>query len=182
MATVTGAKQNPRAIIWKIVGTKFNVPELTMLINPGNLDHTYAQLITETRTLGGFTQEFWGEQLSTLAAAGRTAMFYGDSGLSNTDERISTAYENFIRLVNIYKNNGKIYSDTVPIAFKGNQNRIAELGTVIMTYMQKDYEGFFENFTIRKSGDKPFYLEYDFGFKVTRIVGDYILQGGNYLR
>ena len=176
-----GAKKNKQAIVWRIEGIKNPPPDLIMFINPTNLDFSYTQLVTETRTLGGFVQEFWGEQLSTLSASGQTAMFYNNGGLTNKDARISESYQNFIRLVNIYKNNGKDYSDERnTLALKRNPNKIVSLGTVRMVYTTKEYEGFFENFTIKELAEKPYNFEYDFSFKITRTVGDFIVQDGAY--
>jgi len=172
-----GAKQNKQAIIWRIEGTREVIPDLTMMINPQNLETAMQQIVTETRTLGGFIQEFWGEQLTTLSASGRTAMFYSDSGLTVNDAKDSEAYQNFIRLVNIYKNNGKVYADS-----SITSTRITSVGTVIMTYSEKQYEGFFESFDLKELPDKPYTLDYDFSFKVTRMLGHLSVQNGNFVR
>ena len=135
-----GAKTNKQAIVWRIDGIQNPPPDLIMFINPTNLDLSYTQLVNETRTLGGFVQEFWGEQLTTLSASGQTAMFYNDGGITNKDARISESYQNFIRLVNIYKNNGKDYSDEkITLAQITNPNKIVSLGTVVMIYVNKEY-------------------------------------------
>ena len=178
-----GIRKNKRPIVWRIEGLSETPPELTMLINYANLDQSYTSLITETRTLGGFVSEFWGEQLSILSASGQTAMFYNDGGITNRDVKLSEAYNNFIRLVNIYKNNGKDYSDEkITLASKANPNRIVSFGTIVMTFIDKEYEGFFESFAIKELADKPFNFEYDFSFKVTRTIGDFIVQGGTFIR
>ena len=176
-----GVKKSKQAIVWRIEGLKEPPPDLIMFINPSNLDLAYAQLVSETRTLGGFVQEFCGEQLTTLSGSGQTAMFYNEKGLSN-DMRQTESYQNFIRLVNIYKNNGKDYSnDKNTNALKSNPDRIISFGTVIMTYINKEYEGFFENFSMKEDAEKPFNLNYDFSFKVTRTIGDLIIQNGSFL-
>jgi len=173
----TGAKQNKQALIWRIEGTQEIIPDLTMLINPQNLDTSYTPLITETRTLGGFVQEFWGEQLTSISASGRTAMFYSDNGLTVADAKDTDAYHNFIRLVNIYRNNGKIYSPT-----STNANRISAIGTIILTYSEKQFEGFFQSFTVKELPEKPFTLDYDFAFKITRTLGQIVVENGNFIR
>ena len=172
-----GAKQNRQALIWRIDGLPELIPDLTMLINPQNLDVSYQPLITETRTLGGFVQEFWGEQLTSISGAGRTAMFYNDNGLTVADAKASEAYHNFIRLVNIYKNNGKVYTPSA-----ANVNRISAVGTVILSYVEKQYEGFFESFNLKVLSEKPFTLDYDFSFKVLRTVGHIVVDNGNFVR
>jgi len=172
-----GIKKNKRAIIWRIEGLEDTPPELVMFINPESIDSTFTPLVSETRTLGGFIQEFWGEQLTSLSASGKVAMFYDDGGITNKNARLSESYQNFVRLLNIYKNNGKDYSDT-----QQNPNRITSFGAVIMIYMDKEYEGFFESFNFKELAEKPFSLEYDFSFKVTRTIGDLIVSGSNFVR
>jgi hypothetical protein len=103
------SKQGKKTLIFKIDDSTEPVPDLVLLINPGNLDESHTSMISESRTLGGFVREFWGEQLANLTAGGKTAIFYDDNGLTNSNMRNSEGYQNFIRLLNIYKNNGKEY-------------------------------------------------------------------------
>ena len=176
--------KNKHLISWRIEGLRDTPPEFTLIVNPVNLDISYTQLVNETRTMGGFLQEYWGEQLTTLSAAGRTAMFFGSEGLTNYESRDSEAYQNFIRLLNLYKCNGKEYIDETQrqtLATKANPDRIVGFARVIMIYMNKEYEGYFESFTYKEMAEKPFYIEYDFSFKVNKIIGDLIVQDGNYL-
>ena len=89
----TGVLRNPKNIRWVIIDTSGNVTTdatLEMLINPTNLDFSYNQIINETRTMGGFLQEFWGEQLTTASGSGETALFYDPSaGLTNSNNKSS---------------------------------------------------------------------------------------------
>ena len=177
-----GIIKNRQSIIWRIEGTQTPPPPLTMLINPANLDIAYTPLINETRTLGGFIHEFWGEQLTTLSASGQTAMAYDNHGITNLNMRTSEAYQNFVRLMNIYKNNGKDYSENRnTLALKANPDRIMSFGTIIMTYIDKEYQGYFESFNYKEDSTKPFSLQYDFSFKIVRTVGDFIVQSSNFL-
>lgn len=166
------AKQSPIPIQWKIVGSA-TVPPLTMLVNPSNLDITYAPLINETRTLGGFVQEYWGEQLTTLSATGKTAMFVeSEKGITNKDARLTESYQHFMSLLNIYKNNGKGYSTTFDtVKTRANSSKITSLGYVIMIFDKVQYDGYFETFTYTEDAAMPFNLEYSFTFKVMRIMG-----------
>jgi hypothetical protein len=177
-----GIVRNRKSIIWRIEGIDPAPLPLTMLINPANLDVSYTPIVNETRTLGGFVQEFWGEQLTTVSASGQTAMFYDNYGITNKNARDSESYNNFIGLVNIYRSNGKeYYKDKSTLALKANPDRIASFGTVIMTYVDKEYQGYFESFNFRETNLKPFSFEYDFSFKVVRTIGDFIIQGSNFL-
>jgi len=181
-----GVKKNEKTIVFRIDGLRNEPPPLTMIINPANLSLNYSALINETRTLGGFVQEFWGEQLTSLSASGQTALFINEGeGITNENLRDTESYNNFIRLLNIYKSNGKEYRDErtkETLASKANPNRIVRFATVIMTYFGKEYHGYFENFTFKEDASKPFYFDYDFSFKITRIVGEFIVQQGKFTR
>jgi len=167
------AKQTPVPISWTIKGGDSKIPSLTMLINPENLDTSYSALINETRTLGGFVHEYWGEQLTSLSASGKTAMFVDtDKGITNKDNRSTESYKYFISLLNIYKNNGKGYfTEFNTSASKANPTKIASLGVVVMVFDKRQYDGYFESFTHTEDSSKPFNLEYSFSFKVIRILG-----------
>jgi len=164
------ARQSPVPISWNVKGSS-NIPSLTMLINPTNLDVSYSPVINETRTLGGFIHEYWGEQLTTLAATGKTAMFIdSEKGLTNKNSRTTEAYQNFISLLNIYKNNGKGYFKKFDTpGLKSNPEKISSLGVISMFYDGRQYDGYFENFTYTEDAEQPFNLEYSFSFKTIKI-------------
>jgi len=56
-----------------------------MYINPNNITYSHKKLITKERTKGGFTLQYWGEDLTTLNIRGTT----GSSGI----EGINVIYE-----------------------------------------------------------------------------------------
>lgn len=56
-----------------------------MFINPQNITYNHKKLITKDRTKGGYTLQYWGEELSTLNISGTT----GSSGI----EGINMLYE-----------------------------------------------------------------------------------------
>ncbi|MDD5649716.1 MAG: hypothetical protein PHF86_04750 [Candidatus Nanoarchaeia archaeon] len=175
------AKQTQLPVSWSIVSDT-KVPSLNMLINPANMDTTYSPLITETRTLGGFAHEYWGEQLTSLSATGKTAMFLdSEQGLTNRQSRSTESYQYFMTLLNIYKNNGKTYSSTFDTnATKANQSKIISVGFVSMVFDSRQYEGYFENFSYTEDALHPFNLEYSFTFKVMRILGQLTVTKNGY--
>lgn len=73
----------------KIANTKRNlitwfVPNfgtVDMFVNPNNINYTYKKLITPTRTKGGYTVQYWGEELPTLTITGTTGS-YGVEGIN----------------------------------------------------------------------------------------------------
>jgi len=176
------ARQVPVPISWSVKGDA-KVPSLTMLINPTNLDVTYSPLITETRTLGGFAHEYWGEQLTSLSATGKTAMFLdSEKGLTNKDARLTESYQYFMTLLNIYKNNGKGYFTAFDSnASRANPTKIASFGIVVMIYDGRQYDGSFETFSYTEDSLQPFNLEYSFTFKAIRILGQLTVTKNGYV-
>jgi len=159
-----GTVRNRKSIIWQINGLpdRFKIPDFVMKINPQNLNSTYTQLINRKRTLGGFIEEHWGEQLDTLSASGRTGGFFGAVGLTNKDRRTTDNFQQFERLIAIYRNNGTLYDEQT--------GKIMAQGSVVMNYDSSIYNGYFESFAINEVSDKQFDLAYDFSFKVLREV------------
>lgn len=156
--------RNRKAIVWQIEGLpeSLRVPDLMMSINPKNLSSKYTQLINRKRTFGGFIEEHWGEQLDSLSASGETGSFFGPLGLTNANRRDTEEYEKFEQLLSMYRNNGSIY-DT-------RSGKIVAQGSIVMNYDSCIYDGYFDNFSVTDSADKPFSLSYNFSFKVTREI------------
>lgn len=159
-----GSVRNKKAIIWQIDGLpeKYKISDLIMKINPQNLSSNYTQLINRKRTLGGFIEEHWGEQLDTLSASGKTGQFFGQNGLTNARRRETEAYKNFEKLIAIYRNNGSLFHEST--------GKIIAQGWVVMNYDDCIYKGYFENFGVSEIADKQFELSYNFTFKVTLEV------------
>ncbi len=211
-----------------------SVPDVILLVNPASLDWSLSNTVQETRTLGGFMQEFWGSELDTLTASGTTAAAYVASfdpsaalsggiaagastggaigsaalgglggalgrlaggfvggltaphgkrqggGLTIRDLRSDSAgYRNLRRLVDVYRSNGIIYgmkamgnyavgSDPEKPVFR---KALLYGGYVNILYDGITYRGFFENFEIREAAEAPFWLEWNFTFKVESHVG-----------
>ncbi len=176
----TGVKQHKRLIVWQLKDAQGRevIEPLTMLINPINLNIGYTHIRTEVRTKGGFAVFYWGQEIDNVSASGRTAMFYGDDytterGITIKYRKQTEAFENFRSLFEMYKNNGKFYQQ--------NLTRIESVGTVTMTFMSKEYEGYFESFSVKEIAEQPFTLEYDFTFKVMKTIGDNVISDGKYL-
>jgi len=83
---------------------------VSMFINPQNIAYTNKKAITKDRTKGGFTLQYWGEDLTTLKISGNT----GSSGI----EGINMLYE-------IYRAE-QLSFDTVGLSLAGS-NAAADL-------------------------------------------------------
>jgi len=175
------------------------IPDVLLLVNPTDLQWSMANRVQETRTRGGFMQEFWGGELDTLSASGRTAVAYvakqdGQAGgLTIRDLRQDSAgYRNLRRLVDVYRSNGVIYGmratgnyavglDSEKPAYR---KTLLYSGYVNIFYDGVTYSGFFENFEVAESGQSPFWLDWNFTFKVETVTGQdlKVYDSGKYLR
>lgn len=197
-------RPNPNTITWEIVYDPKDgldsPPKLVMNINPQNLDTSYTPLINETRTLGGFVEEFWGEDLTTISASGFTSMFFDEKkGMTNEFEKTEAIVgakttkqlSGFLALVNLYKMNGKFYANGVNDlkdpdsnlnAYKSNPNKIYKMGSVYMYYSGISYKGFFETFEFKEQAEKPFFFEYSFSFKVLKTFGNLTITENKFVK
>lgn len=168
------------------------IPDVVLLVNPNNLDWSMANRVQETRTRGGFVQEFWSSELDTLSAAGKTAVAYvarndghkkggQGGGLTIRDLRSDSAgYRNLRRLIDLYRSNGVIYG----MRAAGNyavgheeerpayRKSLLYSGSVNIFYDGVTYSGYFENFEVMESGESPYWLDWSFTFKVETHVGE----------
>ncbi len=81
IATGLNAKIGRNIITWFV--PQFGT--VRMFINPQNITYNHRKLINKDRTKGGYTLQYWGEELSTLNISGTT----GSSGI----EGINMLYE-----------------------------------------------------------------------------------------
>ena len=172
----------------------FSIPEMVFLVNPKDLNWQLTNKVQETRTRGGFLQEYWPSDLDTLTASGQTAVAYvaggnrgrGEQGggLTIRDLRAGAGYRNIRRLVDIYRSNGVIYG----MRGMGNygvgndlerpiyRKTLLHNGFVAIFYDGVTYKGYFENFEIREAGDMPYWLTWSFTFKVESYTGHDLLM------
>ena len=144
------------------------LPPLFMYVNPTTFTRTYEHIVSDdshTRQ-GHSTVEFWGEQQVKISATGQVGAFYVEGrdklgnaagGLAVTDRRASYAYQQFMSLYQIYRNNGYIYN---------TDERISLVGAVAIFYDGVIYTGSFDSLSMTHSADKPFTFDYNFAFTV----------------
>jgi len=152
--------------------------------NPNKIDFSYKQKITRTKTRAGWVEEYWGEEIDNIKAEGVTGGFFTISGgytvnifkayteTLDIDEKliskgeISAAYEAFKRLLYVYRNNGSLsnrYDDSGE-AF----GAFTDYSPIIFSFDNYNYYGYFEEFSVDYSDDKPFMFTYSFSFKAVR--------------
>lgn len=146
-------------------------PTLILLINPDNLDIKFAHKTNEARVRwvdyddSAYILQTHHDELDTLSASGKTAMFYSDKGITNIDATKSLAYENLQQLLAVFKNNGLNYNRRNP-----RYSVIESVGRVLITYDGYIYRGSFETLTITETAENPFSLDFSYDFKITEIM------------
>ena len=168
----TSKRENSKPMVFEIDIVIPPAP-LILLINPASLEIKYAPKITEQRIrwtgLNGnvpYVFHAHHDELDTLTASGKSAMFMTDKGITRVDRTDSLAYENIQKLVDVYRNNGmnlnkKTNSVIAPCA-------INSVGRVVISYDGFMYKGHFINFSFTENDMSPFNVDFSFEFKVTR--------------
>lgn len=171
-----------------------------MYVNPSSISYSYRKLISKDRTKGGYTLQYWGEELDTINISGTT----GSSGI----EGINVLYEIYrseqysfdgtaltmaannaqTALGSAFSGIGGAIGGNVGSALGGaiggllgsqpnanlaaqNIPSLAQLAfTVEMYYNGWVYRGYFENMTINERAD-TFLMEYQMTFIATQRRG-----------
>lgn len=147
------------------------VPPLVLLVNPKELSITYNKTQSyQTRTRKGYVFEAFGEEQPTMSISGTTAGFVAGgnapgavSGYQWAARRDSAAWQNFVSLYHMYRNNGYIF-DTV--------NRTEAhlfIGSIAIDYDQFTYEGHIESFSFSFDSAMPLRVEFQMEFHVSRM-------------
>lgn len=155
--------------------------KLVLHVNPTSISISYTRQSESIQTLGGFIEQHWGNQPTSIDIQGSTGGFMraytgvtSVTGLGPSNERLpdsikgidlggsrrdTIAYDKFLDLLALFHNNGAIYAKNGQIAFQGY---------VKLSFDGSDYYGWFENFSVTESADKPYSLEYSTSFQVFR--------------
>lgn len=144
-----------------------DLPPLFMYVNPAEFSVSYNHVISDgNKGRDGYIIEHWGLQQPTISASGTIGATYihasnrngnATGGLTQLHRQSSAAYQNFMNLFQIYRNNSYIYN---------LDRRISVLGSVKIFYDGTIYTGSFDSFSITETETAPFTLEYKFDFTV----------------
>jgi GH24 family phage-related lysozyme (muramidase) len=169
-----------------------NTPPLKMLVNPTSFKLSAEKIIADGDWgRNGPIVEQWGEAQDKLEASGKVAAFYsldvggtgaaggvyGGPGITRIARQYSAAYQNFLSLWLLYKNNGALWIN--PMAFSpmspntgtaspaaSQATNLSVLGSIYLYYDNILYIGSFDNFNLTESETAPYTLEYNFSFTV----------------
>lgn len=155
------------------------LPPLRMLVNPQSLQINNEKIISDgNRSRRGHIVEQWGDGQDTLEVSGKIGAFYcgdvagfnddlteGGPGLTRTARQYSAAYQNFLSLYQIYRNNAGIYISDSGDSTQARTN-LAMSGSIYIYYDRTLYIGSFDSFSVTETDASPFSLEYSFQFTV----------------
>jgi hypothetical protein len=144
-----------------------STPPLVMLINPSQFTRTHENAVDSSpKTRHGHVIHAWLERPMKIMCSGITAGQYavdyeGAGGLTNVNRVHSISYGNLLSLVNIYRNNGIVYSGP-----EGDVGIPIVPFTIFIYYDNHVYLGSFDDFSVEDSSEKPHNMTYSFGFTV----------------
>lgn len=151
-------------------------PPLRMLVNPSSFKVASEKVISDgSYGRYGPIVEHWGDNQDKIDASGKVAGFWAQdvsgksqgAGLTRTARNASQAYQNFLSLYLLYRNNGAMWLGGPGQQELGlQQETLSVLGSIYIYYDNTLYIGSFDTFSISESDDKPFSLDYSFGFTV----------------
>jgi len=192
----TAGKLKRNIISWLV--PEFGI--IKMYVNPNNLVFTDKKLINKTRTKGGYTLQYWGEDLTGLSIRGTTGssgieginalyeiyrseqLAFDTQGLILDSQNMGTLSQNLAgELTNQAGNLLGIGSETISgILGLNNTNtsliskNIPSLAqnafTIEMYYNNAAYRGFFESMTVTESAEN-FHFQYSIEFTITQKRG-----------
>lgn len=169
-----GSKDPVIPLILNIVSaptaTDQNIQPLMLFVTPRSWSRTVNKVQNNNYVRGGIKTERWGEEMDQITAEGDLAGFYTqDTGLTRFYRRLTPSYQNFMQLVQYYRNNGCSFGQTYPGSEVAplSKSRILDVGHVEILYGFELFRGTFDSLTVREAADRPFTLTYTFVFNVS---------------
>jgi len=155
--------------------TQMSKEPLTLLVNPSEMTVTRERIHSyQSRTRFGYVYQVWGEQQVKVSFSGSTAGFVAGSsrgyqalvehdtgspsGYQWGSRKDSAAWQNFVALMQFYRNNGYVY-DTL-----GGSEAHLMIGSIRITYDDIVYEGHIESLNYSFDESSPHRVQFDMDF------------------
>jgi len=145
--------------------------KMVLHVNPASLNFSYTKQIERIQTKGGFVEQHWGDAPTTVSLNRVTDGFMRlYSGLSNITgggqnmggtRRETIAYDKYLDMLALFKNNGSVYDTTGKIVFQG---------VIQMTFDGGIYLGWFTSFSVTESAEKPYMFDLTAEFMVAKEI------------
>jgi len=156
--------------------------KMVLHVNPSSMQFTYTRVIDRQQTIGGFVEAHWGDSPAevalSLATGGFVRLFTGLSNItgptpSNSSiqptsmqatstggtRRDTIAYDKFLDLLALFKNNGAIFDTYGQIALQGQ---------ILMMFDGGKWWGWFTTFSVEETADQPYQFAITANFVIDR--------------
>ena len=173
----TDPNRNRRPVVFDILAPDWETSllpdtlKMVLHVNPSTMELAYTKVIERIQTKGGYVEQHWGEGVGSInfnMATGGFMRLY--SGLSNItggpgaidtagNRRETIAYDKFLDMLALFHNNGSVYDLTGKIVFQG---------ILKVTFDGGIYLGWFGNFNVTETADKPYQFSLTAAFVVAR--------------
>lgn len=170
-----------RPVVFDILGADREtsvLPEDLLIVfhvNPNTMKLSYQKNIVRIQTKGGYVEQHWGDSVEEINFDFATGGFMRmTSGLSNktgtgllvTEQarkgrRETIAYDSYLDMLALFKNNGAVYDA------RGN---IASQGYVKVTFDGGVYIGWFNTFSVSEEVSKPFQFALTSTFQIDQEI------------
>lgn len=152
---------NKRPVIIDVLGPDWVtsvLPEglrMVLHVNPQTMNVKHTRLVERIQTWGGFVEQHYGdntEEISfDMATGGFMRMYAGLSSNTNPamggTRRDTIAYDKYLDLLALVHSNGSVYDMNGTIAYQG---------ILKLTFDGGVYLGWFQDFAVTESADKPY--------------------------
>jgi hypothetical protein len=145
--------------------------KLVLHVNPASMSLSYSKVIERIQTKGGYVEQHWGDAPTTISLSMVTGGFMRlFSGLSNITgggqdmlgtRRETIAYDKYLDMLALFKNNGAVYDTTGKIVFQG---------ILKMTFDGGVYLGWFSSFSVNEAAEKPYMFDLSAEFTVSKEI------------
>lgn len=191
--TFTG--RNIRPVVFDVLASDYQTSllpddyKLVLHVNPNSMKFSSSKVIQRIQTRGGYVEQHWGEGARTIAfemaTGGFMRLYAGLSnittggGLTNVGSNITSgrrdtiAYDKYLDMLALFHNNGMVYDDKGEIVFNG---------VIKVTFDEGEYTGWFNDFTVSESAEKPYQFDLSASFtirtesyslKTTPVIGGF---------
>jgi len=141
---------------------------------PQDIQFSHKKRIKRYLTRGGWVEEDWGDEMDRISGSGVSdAFIHGSAGVVRVCAAETPAYNEFLELLELYRNNGLKYDELgMPIEGVGAVYE-QPLENVQISYRGSAHRGYFESFTFDEDALKPFQFSWSFVFVVVWTIYGY---------
>jgi len=135
---------------------------LVLHVNPSTFSESFTKKIERFQTRGGWVEQHWGDSLTEISADGSTGAFMNVfTGTSSILRQKTIAWDRYMDLHDLYRNNGAVYDPSGAIVLQGQ---------VMLMYDRGTYLGKFYTFEMTETDTSPFAFQIGWTFKVERTL------------